>query len=68
MAAELASKANIAIVCVNANSGEEFITVEGHKGDRNHLDLWHNGNELVHIILYINICIVVPFAKYILYC
>ncbi|GAA5809328.1 hypothetical protein MFLAVUS_002735 [Mucor flavus] len=50
VAAELASKANIAIVCVNANSGEEFITVEGHKGDRNHLDLWHNGNELIKAV------------------
>lgn len=46
-AKEIASKASIAIVFVNANSGEEFITVEGHKGDRNHLDLWHDGHDLV---------------------
>ena len=32
---------------VNANSGEEFITVEGNKGDRNHLHLWNNGDSLV---------------------
>lgn len=46
-AKKLASEADIAIVFVNANSGEEFITVEGHKGDRNHLNLWHDGNKLV---------------------
>lgn len=43
----LASEADIAIVFVNADSGEEFITVEGNKGDRNDLSLWHNGDNLV---------------------
>jgi beta-glucosidase len=46
-AAKLASEADIAMVFVNANSGEEYITVEGHKGDRNHLQLWNNGDNLV---------------------
>jgi beta-glucosidase len=46
-AAKIAAQADVAIVFVNANSGEEFITVEGHKGDRNHLQLWNNGDELV---------------------
>lgn len=55
IAAEIASKANIAIVFVNANSGEEYITVEGNKGDRNNLELWHNGDALVSksIIVYV---------------
>lgn len=43
----IASEADIAIVFVNADSGEEFITVEGNKGDRNDLNLWHNGDNLV---------------------
>lgn len=49
IAAKIASNANIAIVFVNSNSGEEFITVEGHVGDRNNLELWHNGDALVII-------------------
>jgi beta-glucosidase len=49
-AAKHASEANIAIVFVNADSGEEFITVEGHKGDRNNLGLWHDGDKLVQYI------------------
>jgi beta-glucosidase len=46
-AAKIASEADIAIVFANANSGEEFITVEGHKGDRNHLQVWNNNDNLV---------------------
>lgn len=46
-ASQLAAEADVAIVFVNSNSGEEFITVEGHKGDRNHLSLWHDCDRLV---------------------
>ncbi|KAI9485708.1 MAG: glycoside hydrolase superfamily [Benjaminiella poitrasii] len=46
-AARYASEADIALVFANADSGEEFITVEGHKGDRNHLHLWHDGDKLI---------------------
>ncbi|KAL2267931.1 hypothetical protein VTJ83DRAFT_5208 [Remersonia thermophila] len=42
--------ADVAIVCITANSGEGYITVEGHPGDRNHLDPWHNGNQLVQAV------------------
>ncbi|KAG1341058.1 hypothetical protein G6F62_005205 [Rhizopus arrhizus] len=49
-ATKVAADADIAIVFVNANSGEEFITVEGNKGDRNHLHLWNNGDSLIHAI------------------
>ncbi|KAF2424833.1 glycoside hydrolase family 3 protein [Tothia fuscella] len=41
------SAAETAIVFINANSGEEYIKVEGHDADRANLDPWHNGNELV---------------------
>jgi beta-glucosidase len=57
-AKKLASEADIALVFVNANSGEEFITVEGHKGDRNHLNLWHDGDRLV-----ITACLISPAFK-----
>ncbi|CEG83818.1 Putative Beta-glucosidase (Fragment) [Rhizopus microsporus] len=33
-----------------ANSGEEFITVEGNKGDRKHLRLWNDGDGLIHAV------------------
>nr|AMQ75897.1 Bgl3C [Humicola insolens] len=42
--------ADVAIVFITADSGEGYITVEGHPGDRNHLDPWHNGNQLVQAV------------------
>ncbi|OAD01491.1 glycoside hydrolase family 3 protein [Mucor lusitanicus CBS 277.49] len=53
-AKRLASEADVAMVFVNANSGEEFITVEGHKGDRNHLNLWHDGDRLIEAVAEVN--------------
>ncbi|KAK4518158.1 mRNA stability protein [Mucor velutinosus] len=53
-AKKLASEADIAMVFVSANSGEEFITVEGHKGDRNHLNLWHDGDRLIEAVAEVN--------------
>ncbi|KAK2801010.1 hypothetical protein FQN51_005574 [Onygenales sp. PD_10] len=49
-----ASAAETAIVFINADSGEEYITVEGHAGDRNDLYAWHNGNELVEAVAAVN--------------
>ncbi|ORX77170.1 hypothetical protein BCR32DRAFT_283457 [Anaeromyces robustus] len=48
--AKAAKDADLAIVFVQADSGEEYIVVEGNKGDRQSLDLWHNGNELVEAV------------------
>ncbi|KEZ45775.1 putative beta-glucosidase L [Scedosporium apiospermum] len=45
--AQAAQGADIAFVFVTADSGEGYIEVEGHGGDRNHLDPWHDGNRLV---------------------
>lgn len=45
--ANAAKNADVAIVCINANAGEEYITVEGNAGDRKDLNAWHNGNDLV---------------------
>lgn len=43
----LAEQADVAIVFVNANSGEGYITVDGNLGDRNNLTLWRNGETLI---------------------
>ncbi|PGH15556.1 hypothetical protein AJ79_02338 [Helicocarpus griseus UAMH5409] len=49
-----ATAAETAIVFINADSGEEYITVEGNAGDRNDLNAWHNGNELVQAVAEVN--------------
>ncbi|KAI9761879.1 MAG: hypothetical protein M1835_008106 [Candelina submexicana] len=43
----LASQASVAIVFVNADSGEGFINIDGNIGDRNNLTLWGSGEALV---------------------
>ncbi|KAL3433257.1 putative beta-glucosidase L [Aspergillus tetrazonus] len=48
--AEAAAAAETAIVFITSDSGEGYITVEGHQGDRNNLDPWHNGNSLVQAV------------------
>lgn len=45
--AAAAEGADVAFVFVMATSGEGYIEVDGHPGDRNHLDPWNEGNELV---------------------
>ncbi|KAH9992698.1 glycoside hydrolase family 3 protein [Xylariaceae sp. FL0662B] len=44
------SGADVAIVFVTSDSGEGYITVENNAGDRNNLDPWHNGNQLVQAV------------------
>lgn len=43
----LASQASVAIVFVNADSGESYINVDGNIGDRNNLTLWKGGDTLI---------------------
>lgn len=52
--ASAAQNAEIAVVCINSNAGEGYINVEGNAGDRNNLDPWHNGNELVKAVAAVN--------------
>eukprot|EP00833_Pecoramyces_ruminatium_P011433 jgi/Orpsp1_1/1185465/evm.model.c7180000093884.1 len=52
--ANAAKDADLAIVFVQADSGEEYITVEGNAGDRLSLDLWHGGNELIDAVASVN--------------
>lgn len=48
--ANAARQADVAIVFVRATSGEEYMEVDKNKGDRNDLDLWHGGNDLVNSV------------------
>lgn len=45
--AVLASRASVALVFVNADSGEGYINVDGNIGDRNNLTLWKGGDVLI---------------------
>ncbi|KAK2465560.1 hypothetical protein APHAL10511_002452 [Amanita phalloides] len=46
-AAQYAVQRSAAIVFLNSDSGEDYITVDGNEGDRNNLTAWHNGDKLV---------------------
>lgn len=46
VAAEVTGK-QLAIVFVNSDSGEGYITVDGNEGDRKNLTAWHGGDELI---------------------
>ncbi|KAJ4363580.1 glycoside hydrolase 3 [Neocucurbitaria cava] len=52
--ASAAQNADIAVVCVNSDGGEGYITVEGSAGDRKNLNLWHNGDDLVKAVAAVN--------------
>lgn len=52
--ASAASAAATAIVFINSDSGEGYITVEGQAGDRANLDPWHSGNALVQAVANVN--------------
>ncbi|KAF2270041.1 beta-glucosidase 1 precursor [Lojkania enalia] len=52
--ANAARNADYAIVCINSDSGEGYIIVEGNAGDRINLDPWHNGNALVQAVAAVN--------------
>jgi beta-glucosidase len=52
--ATAAKSADVAIVFITSDSGEEYITVEGHAGDRNNLNAWHNGEALVKAVAEVN--------------
>ncbi|KAF2261483.1 glycoside hydrolase family 3 protein [Lojkania enalia] len=49
-----AQNAEVAIVFITADSGEAYITVEGHAGDRKDLFAWHNGEALVKAVAEVN--------------
>lgn len=46
--------AEVALVFANADSGEDYITVDTNQGDRNNLTLWGNGDALVTYVASLN--------------
>lgn len=46
----LARQSLLAIVFVNADSGEGYISVDGNEGDRQNLTLWHSGEDLIKTV------------------
>ena len=50
-AKKVAEQADLSIVFINADSGEQYINLEKSVGDRYDLDAWHSGNELVQAVL-----------------
>ena len=53
-AKDIASKADVCIVFINADSGEDYIRLEKSIGDRYDLNAWHSGNELVDAVSEVN--------------
>lgn len=47
LAQQVNDVSGVAIVFVNADSGEGYITVDNNEGDRNNLTLWHDGDTLI---------------------
>ncbi|KAJ5551404.1 hypothetical protein N7535_000646 [Penicillium sp. DV-2018c] len=45
--AATAAQADVALVFVNADSGEGYINVDGNMGDRKNMTLWKNGEEVI---------------------
>ncbi|KAF8153932.1 glycoside hydrolase family 3 protein [Crassisporium funariophilum] len=46
-AGNMARKRTAALVFLSADSGEDYITVDGNEGDRKNLTAWHGGDNLV---------------------
>ncbi|KAK1749345.1 putative beta-glucosidase A [Echria macrotheca] len=50
----VARNASVAVVCVVAHAGENFVSVGGNAGDRNNLTLWDNGDALIRAVASVN--------------
>ncbi|CAE6427717.1 unnamed protein product [Rhizoctonia solani] len=49
-----AANKDVAIVFINSDSGEGYLTVDGNRGDRNNLTAWNNGDNLVQEVASVN--------------
>ncbi|GLB44238.1 putative glycoside hydrolase family 3 protein [Lyophyllum shimeji] len=49
-AGNIAIGKSAALVFINSDSGEEYITVDGNQGDRKNLTAWHGGDNLVKAV------------------
>lgn len=54
LSANAAQQKDVALVFITADSGEAQYTVEGNQGDRNDLNAWHNGDEIVKRVASVN--------------
>ena len=62
-AKDAAKLADLCIVFINADSGEQYITLEKSIGDRHDLDAWHSGNDLVNAVLESNKPVIVVISS-----
>ena len=53
-AAATALDQDVALVFVNADSGEDYLTVDGNEGDRKNLTLWGNADALINAVALAN--------------
>ena len=53
-AAATALGQDVALVFVNADSGEDHITIDGNEGDRKNLTLWENADNLIDAVAAVN--------------
>ncbi|KAJ1302819.1 hypothetical protein OPQ81_003125 [Rhizoctonia solani] len=49
-----AENKDVALVFINSDSGEGYLTVDGNRGDRNNLTAWNNGDNLVQAVASVN--------------
>ncbi|THU91448.1 glycoside hydrolase family 3 protein [Dendrothele bispora CBS 962.96] len=49
-----AARKDVALVFINADSGEGYITIDGNEGDRKNLTSWHGGDALVQAVASVN--------------
>ncbi|KAI0639272.1 beta-glucosidase [Trametes polyzona] len=54
LSANAAKGKQVALVFITADSGEASYTVEGNSGDRNDLQAWHHGDDLVKKVASVN--------------
>jgi beta-glucosidase len=47
---DTAGQASVCLTFVSADSGEGYIDVDGNRGDRKNLTLWHNGDDLIKTV------------------
>ena len=62
-AKQAADQADLCIVFINADSGEQYISLEKSIGDRHDLDAWHSGNDLVNAVLESNKPVIVVISS-----
>ena len=62
-AKDAAELADLCIVFINADSGEQYISLEKSIGDRHDLDAWHSGNDLVNAVLESNKPVIVVISS-----